>query len=138
MRTTRLPYLEYYVSLLQIWFMEHIIAYRPLVTKGLLQEDLIKAHLKRMTSNSFGSREDWTTYLDTLYSEQICWKPSWLHIGKVIIRGIEGGPLLLLGFRGTKEYSPLKVIRQYKWAAVPQALISHMNNSSGTNPANQK
>lgn len=34
-------YLEQCVSLLQLWFLEQIIAYRPLVTKSLFQEDLI-------------------------------------------------------------------------------------------------
>lgn len=40
-KKTLSKYLEQCVSLLQLWFLEQIIAYRPLVTKSLFQEDLI-------------------------------------------------------------------------------------------------
>lgn len=55
-RTSRPTYLEYCISLLQVWFFEHLIACQPLIIKGLFQEDLILAHLKKTSSSSFKSK----------------------------------------------------------------------------------
>lgn len=109
--------------LLQVWFLEHLVACRPLVTKGLFQEDLIKAHLKRVSWDHFKNREDWDSYLENLRPEQLCWKPSWLHVGEAIIGDLDGKPLLLLGFRGVKEYFPIRAIRQFGWSETTQLLV---------------
>lgn len=103
---------------LEIWFLEHIIACRLLVSRGLLQEDLIKAHLKRMTWKSFKCREEWTTYLDSAMSRfvgSLIGSTS----GKATIQETDASLFLVLGFKGTEEYSLLRVICQCEW---PQCL----------------
>lgn len=44
--TFRLSYSECCVLLFQVWFLEHLIACRSLITKGLFKQDLIRTHLK--------------------------------------------------------------------------------------------
>lgn len=43
----------------------------------------------------FKIKKDWVLYLENLQLDQLCWKPSWLHVGKVIIHGVGNSPLLL-------------------------------------------
>lgn len=68
-RATRSPSLECCISLLQVWVLEHLIACWPLITRGLFQEDLIHAHIRRTSSSSFKSEANWTVYLKNLRSE---------------------------------------------------------------------
>lgn len=68
----------------------------------------------------------------------MCWKHCWLHIGEVILQEADNGPLFLLGFRGTKSYSPYEVIHQFRWSKVPQLMISYANNSSSIDSISKK
>lgn len=84
---------------------------QPLVMKGLFQEGLVRARLKRMPWNLFKSKEDWGLYMENLKPDQLYWKASWFHIDEAINYDAVGKPLLLFGFRGIKKYSPIKVVR---------------------------
>lgn len=114
-KATLSTHLECCVSLSQIWFLEHLVACKPLITKGLLQEDLIRAHLKRMTWDFFKSQDDWKIYLKNLRPNQFCWKWSWLHVGEAIICDMNKNPLLLLVFRGVEQYCPVRITHQFGW-----------------------
>lgn len=102
-KTKLATHLECCVSLLQVWFLGHLVVCKRLVTKGLFQEDLIQAHLRRMSLNLFKRKDAWNQYLKDLKSDQLCWKLSSHHIGEGLICDIEGKPLLLLGFRDIKH-----------------------------------
>lgn len=56
--TTFSTHLECCASLLQIWLLEHLIVCKPLITKGPFIENLIQAHLKRITWDLFKNKED--------------------------------------------------------------------------------
>lgn len=128
-KTTPSTHLECYVSLLQIWFLEQIVACKRLITKGLLQKDLIRDHLKRMWWSLFKSIKDYGSYLENLHQDQLCQKPSSLHIRQIIFCGVDDNPLLLLGFRGVERYSPIRVVLQFGWPKVTQLLYcNHLSS----------
>lgn len=137
-RTIRSTYMEYCDSLLQVWFLEYIIVCRPLVTSGLLQEDFIQAHIRRMPWSLLKNREAQASNVENLQSEQLCWKPTWLHISEVIIYGAGNGPLLLLRLRDIETYFPLWVVCQFGWFEIVQAMISYASSSSGIYLASKK
>lgn len=137
-KATLSTHLECCVSLLQVWFLEHLFACKPLTTKGLFQEDLIRAHLKRIIWDLFESREEWDSYLEKLRPDQLCWKPSWLHIGEAIIYGADKNPLLLLGFRGVERYSPGRVTRQFGWTEELPTINECRIDSFEADSANQR
>lgn len=136
-KTTRAKHLECCFALLEIWF-NHITLCRPLEIKGLLQEDLIKAHLRRAFWEYLKSTEEWSSFLENLRAKQLCWKPNWLNVGEIMIHGANNGLLLLVGFRCVDEYSSLKIIRQVEWNGSIQLMIIYTYGPSDLGLANQK
>lgn len=49
---------------------------------------------------------------------------------EVTIHGADNGPPLLLRFRGTQCYYPLKIVRQFGWSKIIKPMMSYANSSS--------
>lgn len=82
-------------------------------TKGILHEDLIKAHIRLSSQENFKRRGDWETFLNDLRSEPVAWHPTWLHDNEVLMYAVNKDSIILIGFRGTEGYSPIYVVRQF-------------------------
>lgn len=63
---------------------------------------------------------------------------SWLYIGKIVIRGVDKNPFLLLRFRGVERYSVIEVVGQFRWPKMTQMLTECSENSSGIDLTNKK
>lgn len=131
MRTTWSTYLECYLSLLQIRFLKYAIVCQPLATKGLFQEDLMRVHLRRTSSDHFKSRN-----MVVILGESSTWivvlETSWFHVGEIVIHEVSDCPLLLLWTQShgklfsLQGYSPVQVVRvntAHDWSC--QKLIQH-------------
>lgn len=76
--------------------------------------------------------------MEKLRPNQLCWKPSWLHIGEALICDTGNNPLLLLGFQGVERYSSVRVTRQFGWTEEIPALNECIIDSFLEKLANQK
>lgn len=137
-KRTRTKNLECCVALLQIWFLEHISLFRPVATTGILKEDLIKEHDGKSSREHFKQRNDWIEFLDNMKVDMIIWKPSWLHVEKVLMFGLKSSLLLLTGFRGIEGYSSSRVVRQFGWVQSVPVVPNFEASSLELTVANRK
>ncbi|KAF8389240.1 hypothetical protein HHK36_025933 [Tetracentron sinense] len=102
------------ISLLQIWILEHLKFCNPLATPAFMRQDLIKSHCSFSNIPPFlDSPESWYDQLITLAPDVLVWKCSWLHVVEVISGTSGRNHLILIGLRGSSQYFPNRVVRQF-------------------------